>query len=100
MTWFSEYRIRSLAERIAPRIMPSVAAAVSQAIHAAIFAELPGLLMDELRRDIPEYTPQRSVSLRRDRDNGIRAAFTGRNYRELSVKFGVSIKTVRRVVSP
>lgn len=92
-TWFSEYRVRSLAERIAPRIAPKVEAA----LLACIRAELPGMLMDELRREIPEFTPKRSVTVRRDRDNLIRARFTGRNAAELSAQFGLSIKQVMRI---
>lgn len=92
-TWFSEYRVRSLAERIAPRIAPKVEAA----LLACIRAELPGMLMDELRREIPEFTPKRSVTARRDRDNLIRARFTGRNAAELSAQFGLSIKQVMRI---
>ncbi len=92
-TWFSEYRVRTLAEHIAPRIAPKVEAA----ILACIRAELPGMLMDELRKDIPEFTPKRSVALRRDRDNLIRARFTGRNAAELSGQFGISIKQVLRI---
>lgn len=99
MTWFSEYRVRTLATNIAPRIMPSVIAAVDAAIRNTIAAELPALLFDELQREIPEYTPKRAISFRRDRDNAMRAAFTGANYRELAVKFGVSIKQVRRIVA-
>jgi hypothetical protein len=92
-TWFSEYRVRSLAERIAPRIAPKVEAA----LLACIRAELPGMLMDELRREIPEFTPKHSVALRRDRDNLIRARFTGRNAVELSHQFGLSAKQIMRI---
>ena len=99
MTWFTEYRVRTLAERIAPRILPSVSAAVAHAIGATIAAELPVLLMDELRREIPEYTPKRNTSFVRDRNNAMRASFTGRNHAELSARFGVSIKQVRRIVA-
>jgi Mor family transcriptional regulator len=37
------------------------------------------------------------VALRRDRDNLIRARFTGRNAAELSGQFGISIKQVLRI---
>lgn len=92
-TWFSEYRVRSLAEHITPRIAPKVEAA----ILACIRAELPGMLMEELRREIPEFTPKHSVALRRDRDNLIRARFNGSNAAELSGQFGLSIKQVIRI---
>ena len=92
-TWFSEYRVRSLAERIAPRIAPKVEAA----LLACIRQELPGMLMEELRREIPEFTPKHSMALRRDRDNLIRARFTGRNAVELSGQFGLSAKQIMRI---
>jgi len=92
-TWFSEYRVKSLAERIAPKIAPKVEAA----LLACIRAELPALLMDELRNELPEFTPKHSVSLRRDRDNLIRARFNGRNTVELAGQFGLSAKQVLRI---
>lgn len=92
-TWFSEYRVKCLAERIAPKIAPKVEAA----LLACIRAELPAMLMDELRRDLPEFTPKHSNSIRRDRDNLIRARWTGRNAAELSTQFGLSIKQVTRI---
>jgi hypothetical protein len=92
-TWFSEYRVRSLAERIAPRIAPKVEAALMECIRA----ELPGLLMDELRQSLPEYTPKNSVALRRDRDNLIRARFNGGNAAELAGQFGLSTKQIMRI---
>lgn len=92
-TWFSEYRVRSLAERIAPRIAPKVEAALLDCIRA----ELPALLMDELRRDLPEFTPKHSTALRRERDNLIRARFTGRNAVELAGQFGISAKQIMRI---
>lgn len=92
-TWFSEYRVKCLAERIAPKIAPKVEAA----LLACIRAELPAMLMDELRRDLPEFTPKHSNSIRRDRDNMIRARWNGRNAAELSTQFGLSIKQVTRI---
>ena len=92
-TWFSEYRVKGLAERIAPKIAPKVEAA----LLACIRAELPALLMDELRNEIPEFVPKHSVALRRDRDNLIRARFNGRNAVELSGQFGLSAKQVMRI---
>jgi hypothetical protein len=95
-TWFSEYRVRSLAERIAPRIAPKVEAA----LLACIRAELPGMLMEELRNEIPDYTPKlkNSVALRRDRDNLIRARYTGHNSIELAHQFGLSVRHIRNIV--
>lgn len=92
-TWFSEYRVRSLAERIAPRMAPKVEAA----LLAVIRNELPGMLMDELRKDIPEFTPKNSTALRRQRDMLIRARFDGTNTVELAGQFGVSARQVQRI---
>lgn len=92
-TWFSEYRVRTLAERIAPRIAPKV----EEALLAVIRAELPGMLMEELRLEIPEFTPKKSLSMRRDRDNLIRARYNGTNAAELSHQFGISIKQIMRI---
>jgi hypothetical protein len=83
-TWFSEYRVRSLAERSAPRIAPKVEAA----LLACIRAELPALLMDELRNEIPEFVPKHSVALRRDRDlhaldSGVKQSLYHREERSL-----------------
>ncbi len=93
--WLSEFHVRSLAERITPKIAP----AVERAVLAAVRAELPGLLMTELRDLLPECTPKGSVSARRDRDAAIRANFTGRNQRQLSAQFGLSIKQISRIVA-
>lgn len=92
-TWFSECRVKSLAERIAPKIAPKVEAA----LLACIRAELPALLMDELQREIPDLTPKVNPARRRDRDNLIRARFTGGNAGELAGQFGLSAKQVLRI---
>lgn len=94
-TWFSEYRVRTLAERIAPRISPFVEAA----IYATIRAELPGLLMEVLRDEIPEAMPKGSITKRRQVHEAMRAAWTGRNARELATRFGYSVKQVHRICS-
>lgn len=94
--WFSEFHVRTLAERIAPKISP----AVERAVLSAVRAELPGLLMGELRDLLPEYTPKRSAASRRDRDNAIRAKFNGRNAQALAAEFSISVRQVWRVVHP
>ncbi len=100
-TWFSEYRVRCLAERIAPRIAPAVEAAITSAMLGAIRAELPGLLMDELRREIPELVPKRSPIAQRGRDDAIRAAWRpGVRTRDLAAQFRVSIRHVQRLIKP
>ena len=92
--WFSEFHVRTLAERIAPKIAPSV----EQAVLSAVRDQLPGLLMNELRDMLPEYTPKRSAASRRDRDNAIRAEFNGRNAKEIAARHGLSIRQVWRIV--
>lgn len=93
-TWFSEYRVRTLAEHIAPRIQPKVEAAINEVFRA----HLPGLLMDAIRHELGnEHAPKGSSAARRDRDNLIRARFTGHNAGELAGQFGLSIKQVVRI---
>ena len=96
-TWFSEYRVRTLAEHIAPRIQPKVEAAIAEVFRA----HMPGLLMEAIRAEIgTEHAPKGSASGRRDRDNLIRARFNGRNYKELADQFGVSARHIRNIVGP
>lgn len=92
--WFSEYRVRCLAERIAPKIAPKVEAA----LVAAIRAELPALLLEELRNEIPEYVPKMGSTVRRDRNAAIVAEFTGRNVKELSAKWKLSRQAIWNIV--
>lgn len=92
--WFSEFHVRTLAERIAPRISP----AVERAVLAAVRQELPGLLMAELREMLPESTPKGSAAGRRDRDNAIRAEYTGRNLGALAAKYKISVRRLHEIV--
>lgn len=94
-TWFSEFRVRSLAERIAPKIAPKI----ELAMIAAIRAELPGLLMEELRLEIPEHVPKGSVSAKRLRNEAICAQYTGQNVKELSTRFGLSPSAIFKIVA-
>lgn len=92
--WFSEYRVRTLAEHIAPRIQPKVEAAIAEVFRA----HMPGLLMDAIRAEIGvEHAPKGSAAGRRDRDNLIRARFTGRNTTLLATQFGLSAKQIVRI---
>lgn len=91
--WFSEFHVRTLADRIAPRIAP----AVEVAVLASVRAELPSLLMDELRRMLPDSTPKGSNTARRARDDLIRARYTGRNGPELAAEFGLHVTQIRRI---
>lgn len=96
----SDYQIRQLAAACAPRI----AAAVESAVVDIVRRELPGTIENVLREQFPGetvrlYVAKRSVSSRRDRDNMIRAEYTGRNARALSAKFGLSMKQIHRIGS-
>ena len=92
--WFSEFHVRTLAERIAPRIAPSV----EVALVAAIRAELPRLLMDELRTMLPEHTPKGSNAHKRQRNELIRARYNGSNSADLAREFGLHVAHVRKIV--
>lgn len=92
--WFSEYRVRCLAEYIAPRIMPRIGSALNEVFKV----QLPGLLMEAIRAEISTaYAPKGSVSARRERDNLIRARFNGRNAGDLAEQFSLSSRHVRRI---
>jgi Mor family transcriptional regulator len=93
--WFSEYHVRTLAERIAPKIAP----AVERAILATVRQELPGLLMAELRDMLPEHTPKGSSAARRDRNAAIRAEYNGRNIGVLAAKYGISRRMAFNIVA-
>ena len=91
--WFSEYHVRTLAERIAPRIAPSV----EVAILAAVRAELPRLLMDELRTMLPEHTPK-GGERKSERNALIKARYNGSNISNLAREFGLHPAHVRKLV--
>ncbi len=95
----SDYMIRQLAAACAPRIAAKVEAAVLQTVRD----ELPGTIAAVLREQFAGetlniYVSKRPVTVLRDRDNAIRAQFTGRNYQELAVRFKLSVKQIRRIV--
>jgi Mor family transcriptional regulator len=92
--WFSEFHVRTLAERITPRIAPSV----ETAILAAVRAELPRLLMEELRTMLPEHTPKGSGVRKSERNALIRARYTGNNVATLAKEFGLHPAHVRKLV--
>ena len=96
--WFSDLRVRNLTNHIAPRIYPHVERAVASAIHETISAQLPGLLMEALRRELPDAVPKHPAAWRRDRRAGVLREWNGHNKRELAVKYGVALRTVQRWV--
>lgn len=92
--WFSEFHVRTLAERITPRIAPSV----ETAILAAVRAELPRLLMEELRTMLPEHTPKGGSVRKGERNALIRARYNGKNAGDLAKEFGLHPGHVRKLV--
>lgn len=48
---------------------------------------------------LKHYFAPKPVAVRRDRNNAIRAEYNGRNVRALAKKFGVSPRTVFRIIS-
>lgn len=94
----SDFQIRTLANACAPLIAAKVEAAVLQTVRD----HLPATIEQVLREQFPGetvrlYIPKRSVSSRRDRDNMIRAKYTGKNGKELAKETGLSIKQVHRI---
>ena len=47
----------------------------------------------------PVYVPKAETVLKEIREREIKENFNGKNYRELSKKYGISEMTVRRIVS-
>lgn len=92
--WFSEFHVRTLADRIAPRIAPSV----EIAILAAVRAELPRLLMEELRTMLPDHTPNGSGRRKGERNALIKARYNGSNLAALAKEFGLHPAHVRKLV--
>lgn len=92
--WFSEFHVRTLAERITPRIAPSVEVAVLTAVRA----ELPRLLMEELRQMLPDNTPKGGGIRISERNAMIRARYNGSNLHALSKEFCLHPRHIRRIV--
>lgn len=56
--WFSEYRVRCLAQRLEPRIQQII----ERIVLGVVCAELPALLIAELERDLAEQTRDQIIS--------------------------------------
>ena len=95
--WFSEYRVSTITRHIAPQLMPRVQLAVHAAIKQVIDDELPGMLREALRNEIPEMVAKRSPSGQRDRNEAIRARYNGHNAKSLASEFSISIRQVMRI---
>ena len=96
----SDYLIRTLSAACATRIAAKVESVMLQTIRD----ELPGTVETVLREmydgeTLSLYIPKGSASNRRDRDNAIRATWTGFNAKELSAQFKLSTKQIYRIAT-
>lgn len=89
--------LRDLSARVAahPRI--------EHAVMSAIRAEMPGVIECILSEMYPGenvqiYAPKKPVSLRRERDSGIRTEYNGHNVKALAKKYGISVSMVFKIV--
>ena len=64
----------------------------------AIIGLEPAIRLAEVLGGGPIYIPDRDSISRASRDRAIRAAFNGRNYRELSRTYGLCISRIRSIV--
>ena len=76
---------------------------VEHAVAAALSAVLPDVIEGILRERYPGeavsmYVSKKPASLRRERDDAIRADFNGRNAPALAKKYRVSVMTIWRAV--
>ena len=98
-----DIQLRRLAEECAQRIAGEVGAAVGAVVLSTVIKSLPGTVEAVLREQYPGerlrmYISKKPVTARRDRDNAIRAEWTGRNTAALAHKFKLSIQHVNRIV--
>ena len=96
----SDLMLKTLAAACAPRI----AARVEAAVVSTVRAELPTIIEAVLRETYPGetlrlYVSKKPGAMRRLRDDAIRAKYTGGNVVALSKEFGISARTVFRIVS-
>lgn len=97
----SDLLIRQLAEACAPRIAPAVEAAVV----ATVRTELP-LVIDAVLREmfqgesIKLYISKKPRSVRKMRNDAIRAEYNGNNVKALAKKHGIAPRTVYRILFP
>ncbi len=96
----SELMIRNLAAACATKIADKVEAAVM----ATVREHLPGTIESVLREQYPGetvrlYIPKKPVTLRRDRDNAIRARYNGHNVKALAAEFKLSQSMIFKIVA-
>jgi len=83
-------RVKGISIEELPEIYREVAGVLGLEAAIALSERFGGQLL---------YFPKLDGLLRAKRDEAIRAEFTGKNYRELAKKYGISEQQVRRVVS-
>lgn len=96
----SDLMLKNLAAACAPRIAERVETVVVETVRA----ELPAIIEAVLRERYPGetlrlYVSKRPGGMRRVRDEAIRARYNGRNVKELSTEFGLSMRQVFRIAT-
>lgn len=96
----SDLMLRMLAAACAPKIAEKVEAAVVSTVRA----ELPSIIEAVLREQYPGetlriYISKRPGSMRRMRDDAIRAKYNGTNVKSLAQEFKLSARMVFKIVS-
>lgn len=96
----SDYLIRTLAAACVPHL----AAKVEAAVLATVREELPATLRHVLHEmyageTLRLYVPKGSPGDRAQRDEAIRAQWTGRNATELAAQFKLSVKQIHRIAT-
>lgn len=92
--------LRTLAAACAPRIASKVEAAVVSTVRAELPAIIEAVLREQYQGEtLRVYVSKRPGSMRRLRDQAIRAKYDGRNVKALAKEFGLAARTVFRIVS-
>lgn len=96
----SEMTLRDLAAACAPKIAAKVEAVVVATVRAELPAVLESVLAEQFGGEtFKHYAAKRPASMRRERDIAIRQRYNGRNVVILAKEFGLSPRTVFRIVS-
>lgn len=94
----SELLIRNLAAACVPHLAAKVEAAVLATVRDELPATLRAVLQDMYAGEtLRLYVPKGRS--RRERDEAIRASWTGRNAQELATRFKLSQKQILRIVT-
>lgn len=94
----SDLLLRDLAEECAAKMVDPITKAVVDHIRANLATTVQAVLRERYAgENLKIYVAKASASMKRLRDDGIRAEFNGRNCRELAAKYGVSMRQVQRI---